>query len=338
MNYRSLLSILCIVSISLQSCKEDSKANAEKDITTDVPPTGAIDSKQAYINKYNAYIAVWNDVSPRVERTYSVLYNTINDKTGEPLKEQETYFIPSLIESRAIVMLKDIVDKEPRIEALDALAPDLISAYKEMLEPVQQLSDYYKLESYKDDNFEKGKKLYYELREPIKKFIAASDILGVKVQEIDAQLSMEALAEYKENDELLLYNKGMIINSLKKHSAPLYSVEYDAYETLDLYAYDKHLKDIITHYTEFKTLAKDEERLKREMNISRAAPFSIYYLNIDTYIKEARNLREMIKDPKKYEDMKSNVARMGMQVAPASHIKVTAAGEKVISSSNDLNK
>jgi len=46
----------------------------------------------------------------------------------------------------------------------------------------------------------------------------------------------------------------------------------------------------------------------------------------------------MIKDPKKYEDMKSNVARMGMQVAPASHIKVTAAGEKVISSSNDLNK
>lgn len=254
----------------------------------------------------------------------------INDKTGKPIKEQKTYFVPSLIESRAIVMLKDIVEQEPRIEALDALAPDLISSYQEMLEPIQQLSDYYKLESYKDDDFEKGSSLYYEVREPIKKFIAASDILGVKVQEIDAKLSMEALAEYKERDEMLLYHKGMIVNSLKQYSAPLYSVSYDAY--------DNHLKDIISHYTEFKTLANDKERLKREMNISRPAPFTVYYMKIDTYVKEARNLKELAMDAKAYKAMKTQVERMGIQHAQASHVKVTKAGEGIISSSNDLNR
>lgn len=329
---------IMLLAISFSSCKDEAKTDADQNASTNETVAAKIDKKQAYINKYNAYVAVWNDVSPRVERTYSVLYNTINDKTGEPLKDQKTYFIPSLIESRAIVMLEEIVNNEPKIEALDDLAPILITSYKEMLEPIQQLSDYYKLESYKDDNFEKGKKLYYKVREPIKKFITASDILGIKVQEIDNELSMEALAEYKENDQLLLYNKGMIINSLKLHSVPLYKIEYDAYQNIDLDAYDKHLKDIITHYTEFKTLAKDKERLKREMNITRPSPFVIYFLNIDTYVKEARNLKELILDDKKYKAMKSTVERMGIQFAQASHLKVTAAGEKIINSSNDLNR
>ena len=339
MKYQHLLFILCSVGTIFQSCKDGNKnADEQETSKTEIPPSGDIDSKQAYINKYNAYIAVWNDVSPRVERTYSVLYNTINDKTGTPLKEKESYYVPSLIESRAIVMLKDIVEQEPKIEALDVLAPDLISSYQEMLEPIQQLSDYYKLQSYKDDDFEKGSALYFKVREPIKKFIAASDILGVKVQEIDAKLSMEALAEYKERDEMLLYHKGMIINSLKQHSAPLYNISYDAYDTLDWETYDKHLKDMITHYTEFKTLSKDKERLKREMNISRQAPFVMYYMEIDTYIKEARNLKEMAQDAKKYGKMKSQVAQMGIQFAQASHVKVTKAGEGIISSSNDLNR
>lgn len=339
MKYQHLLFVLCSIGTIFQSCKDGAKTAAEQETTkTEIPPTGAIDSKQAYINKYNAYIAVWNDVSPRVEQTYSVLYITINDKTGKPIKEQKTYYVPSLMESRAIVMLKDIVAQEPSIEALDALAPDLISAYQEMLEPIQQLSDYYKLESYKDDDFEKGSTLYFKVREPIKKFITASDILGVKVQEIDAKLSMEALAEYKEKDEMLLYHKGMIVNSLKQHSAPLYSVSYDTYDTLDWEAYDKHLKDIITHYTAFKALSKDKERLKREMNISRPAPFVIYYMKIDTYVKEARNLKELAMDEKAYKAMKTQVAQMGIQFAQASHVKVTKAGEGIISSSNDLNR
>lgn len=339
MKHTFLLSISLIITFSFQSCKEDKKTTTEKEpITITKSSVREVDEKEAYITKYNAYIAVWNDVTSRVEQAYAVLQTTINNKTGKPQEEQDRYFIPSLIESRAIVMLSDMVDLKPEIEELDALAPDLISSYKELLKPLRQLSEYYKLQSYKDDNFEKGSELYFKVREPIKKFIASSDILGVRLQEIDIKLSTENLSGFKEQDLLLLYNRGMIVNSLKQHSIPLYSIKYDEYQNLDLNAYDKHLEDIITYYTVFKSLATDKDRVKREMNIGDQAPFTNYYQTIDAYVKEARNLKEMILDTKKYNAMKSKVKTIGVQYAQTSHVKVTAAGERVIGSSNDLNQ
>ncbi|WP_027075692.1 DUF3829 domain-containing protein [Maribacter antarcticus] len=332
------LLLLILVTTTFQSCKDEANTSSNKKASTNTNAIAVADKNQAYIYKYNAYIAVWNDVTPRVKGTYATLFDLINDKTGRPLEYQDSYFIPSLIESRAIVMLTDIVNQEPAIEELDALAPSLISSYKELLAPLKQLSEYYKLQSYTDDDFEKGAELYFKAREPIKKFIASSDILGPRLQEIDARLLIKALAEYKEKDKLLLYNKGMLVHSIKKHSAPLYGISFQEYKNLNLQDYDQTLNDIIQYYTDFKALAKDKERLKKEMNISRPAPFTIYYLAIDTYLKEAQNLKNTILEAKKHAAMKSKVERMGIQYAAASHLKVTAAGEKVISSSNALNR
>jgi hypothetical protein len=333
-----ILLLLILITTTFQACKDETNTSSNKKASTNTNTIAEADKNQTYIYKYNAYIAVWNDVSPRVKGTSSALFNLINDKTGRPLKYQDTYFIPSLIESRAIVILTDIVNQEPAIEELDALAPSLISSYKELLEPLKQLSEYYKLKSYSDDDFEKGSELYFKVKEPIKKFIASSDILGPRLQEIDARLLIKALAEYKEKDKLLLYNKGMLVHSIKKHSAPLYSITFQEYKNLNLQDYDQSLNDIIKYYTDFKALANDKERLKKEMNISRPAPFTSYYLAIDTYLKEARNLKNTILDANKHASMKSKVERMGIQYAVSSHLKVTAAGEKVISSSNALNR
>jgi hypothetical protein len=332
------LVLLILVTTTFQSCKDEANTSSNKEASTNTNAIAEADKNQTYIYKYNAYIAVWNDVSPRVKGTYATLFNLINDKTGRPLKYQDSYFIPSLIESRAIVMLTDIVNQEPAIEELDALAPSLISSYRELLAPLKQLSEYYKLQSYTDDDFEKGSELYFKVREPIKKFIASSDMLGPLLQEIDARLLIKALAEYKEKDKLLLYNKGMLVQSIKKHSAPLYATNFEEYKNLNLQAYDQNLNDIIKYYTDFKTLANDKERLKKEMNISRSTPFTIYYLTIDTYLKEAQNLKNTILDATKNASMKSTVERKGIRYAVSSHLKVTAAGEKVISSSNALNR
>ncbi|MFS4468028.1 DUF3829 domain-containing protein [Maribacter sp. 2210JD10-5] len=319
-----------------QSCKD---TNNSKGTETNANTSSniEIDEKQAYINKYNAYIAIWNDVSPRVERSYNSLYNIINDKTGNPLKESEKYYIPAVPESSAIDYLERILNEKPEIPELDKLGPDIIKSYKAFREPLQQLSDYYKLQSYLDDDFEKSRELYFKIRGPIKNFIKASDALGPILQEIDNKLSTEALVEYKENNQLLLYNKGMIINSLKKHTAPLYEINYQEYDQLDLETYDQNLKELIAHYNAFKKLANDKDRLKREMNISRPSPFIIYYMDIDNYIKASRELRELSRNPKKYKAMKNTTESMGIGFASASHEKVTKAAEKVINSSNSLN-
>ncbi|UII75480.1 YiiG family protein [Flagellimonas sp. HMM57] len=332
------LCILSIVTLTTYSCGENSQK--KESVNTDSKETTAedtIDEKQAYINKYNVYVAVWNNVSPRVERSYNALYNLINDKTGNPLKDQKTYFVPPVPENSAITRLEEILHQKPEIKELDVLGPQLVTAYKELRPALQQLSDYYKLQSYKDDDFAKSPKLYFKVRKPIKDFMEASSKLGLAVQEIDKKLSFEAMEEYKTNDQLLLYNKGMIINSIKSHSAPLYNISYDEYTKLDMDAFDKDLQNLIKHYSAFKELASDKERVKAELNISRPSPFVSYYITIDTYIKESRNFRELIDSSKKYAAMKSIVERMGLQFASSSHKKVLDAADSVINSSNNID-
>ncbi|WP_350285428.1 DUF3829 domain-containing protein [uncultured Croceitalea sp.] len=328
--------VFAILLMFFPSCKENSTYKAAIHSTTK-NNTAEVDEKQAYINKYNMYVAIWNNVSPRVERSYSALYNTINDKTGMPLKTQENYFIPTIPDADVIKKLEENYKNQPIIDELDNIAPIIISSYKALQQPLQELSDYYKLGTYKDDDLQTASQRYLKVRKPIKDFMKVNAQLGAAVQEIDSRLALEALDAYKANNQLLLYNKGMIINSIKKHSNLLYQIDYDAYDRLDLEAYESNLKDVVTYYTEFKKLATDKNRLKTEMHISRPSPFIIYYRDIDNYIKESRSLKALIENPKDYNKMKSLVEKMGLQFAASSHKKVTDAAERVINSSNNLN-
>jgi len=327
---------LSIILLFLQSCKNE-KNTTNTTSTSTTSENIEIDEKQDYINKYNAYIAVWNKVTPSVEKAYNSLSANINDETGVPLKEKNTYYIASVPETTTMDYLERVLNEDPNIKELDALAPNLIASYKAFRIPLQQFADYYKLQSYLDDDFAKSKELYTLIKPEIERFLAASDALGPVLQKIDNQLSTEALAKYKENDQMLLYHKGMIINSIKRHSAPLYNIQFDEYDKLNLNAYDENLKEVVKHYTAFKELANDKERLKKEMNISRPSPFVIYYMNIEKYIKASRELRALTKDAKEYNSMKKKVETMGIRFASASHEKVIKASETVINTSNTLN-
>lgn len=318
---------------SFQSCNEAKK-------TTETNTTGSvetIDEKALFINKYNAYVGVWNTASPRVEKSYSFFTRILNPDTGTPFKQQDTYFIPTIPETSVIGTLEKFISEEPKINELDGIGPQLVKAYNNLQTPLEQLSDYYKNKSYLEDDFKKSKELYPIVNKAFEQFLNANQQLGAEIQKIDLRLSEEELRAYKEEGLELLYSRGMLLKSIKKHCAPLYSVTYDSYEAIDIASYDQNLADVIEHYTAFKALTKDKDRLKKEMNISRPAPFVIFYSNLDTYIRESRNLKDLILDPKDYAQMKSTVSSMGINFANSSHAKVLKAAESVINTSNSLN-
>ncbi len=319
--------------VSFQSCKETTKTSE----TNAAESTGATDEKAAFINKYNAYVGVWNKASPRVEKSYSFFTRILNPETGAPFKQQETYFIPTIPETSVINTLEKFVSQEPKINELDGIGSQLVKSYNSLQTPLEQLSDYYKNKSYLEDDFKKSKELYPIVNKAFNEFLTANQQLGTEIQKIDLRLSNEELQGYKEEGLELLYTRGMLLSSLKKHSAPLYSATYDSYEDIDMASYDTHLAQVIEQYTAFKALAKDKERVKRELNISRPSPFIILYSNLDAYIRESRNLKNLIQDPKDYAQMKSTVSSMGINFANSSHVKVLKAAESVINTSNSLN-
>ncbi|RKR13502.1 uncharacterized protein DUF3829 [Maribacter vaceletii] len=329
--------IICLIVIAIYSCGDTKKANSKEHETTTETSFNADEEKQAFINKYNAYVAVWNKVSPRVESSYKSIYNTINDKNGNPLKEQQNYYITTIKESIVIKNLNKIMNEEPKIEELDALGPKLVASYNELIVPLQELSDYYKLQSYKDDDFKKASELYFKVRKPLTEFLQASDNLGAAVQIIDNKMSIEALAEYKENNKMLLYNKGMIIQSIKKSITPLYNITFDEYQSINVEDFKSNLKEAAKHYTEFKKLANNKETVKDELNISRPSPFLMYYRSIDDYIKTARGFVEILEDSKKYEKIKKQLQYMKLNPTIDSHEKLLKKAESVINFSNSLN-
>ncbi len=327
--------IVATVLMCTISCKETPKSSA---ISTEeiLSETGA-DSRQAYINKYNEYIAVWNNISPRVEEAYTRVTDLHDPATGKPKKKQDRYYVPAVNGDSYIDRLESMLKKEPAISELDGLGKKLVASYNALKGPLEKLSDYYKLQSYLEDDFETSSKLYPQVNEHLKEYLDASDQLGNALQKIDAKLFSEEMASYKEEGLDLLYARGMLLASIKQHTAPLYELPYYGYENIDFEAYDKSLAAVIEHYNAFKELSKDPKRLKAEMNISRPAPFVIFYSNLDTYIRESRNLKEMVKTPKDYNQMKSTVSSMGIQFASSSHAKVINAAESVITTSNSLN-
>ncbi|WP_298486673.1 DUF3829 domain-containing protein [uncultured Maribacter sp.] len=333
---KGILSIYLVI-LATYSCGDKKNENAKESTTsTEVNSNISEDKKQAYINKYNAYVAVWNKVSPRVERSYNTVFNTINDKTGKPLKEQKNYYITTINESSVIENLKKTINDEPKIKELDALGPQLISSYNELIKPLQQLSDYYKLQSYKDDDFKKATELYSKVRKPLNEFMQVNTKLGNAVQIIDNRISVEAIAEYKENNQMLLFNKSMIIQSIKKSSTPLYNITLDEYETIDIEEFKSNLKDVINYYTAFKKLANNKAIVKEELNISRPSPFIMYYRSIDDYIKTARGFVEILEDPKEYEKIKKQLQYMKQNPTINSHEKLLKKAESVINFSNSL--
>ncbi len=102
-------------------------------------------------------------------------------------------------------------------------------------------------------------------------------------------------------------------------------------------AYDKNLKSVFGYYMAFKELSNDENRPKKEMNISFERRLIIYFKTIDNYVKASRELKALAEDGKEYDRMKQRAKTMGIGFASASHEKVLKTAESIISSSNSLN-
>lgn len=335
MKINKTLALFLLISLILQSCKETSKTDSGTDPTTTNQTAVDPKDKQAFINKYNVYVDVWNSVSPSIERSYSLIMNNLDD-TGKPLNEKDNYFISKPLSARSIEKLKTVIDENPEIPELDKIGKELVDSFTALETPLEKLADYYKAQSYLEDGFETSIALYPIVMKNMTTYLQASDALGKALKEIDERLLEEELKNFEDNGYDILYTRGMLLKTIKEQTAVLRGVEYDAYESIDFDTFDTKLKEVIALHSQFKELSKNVPQLKKELNISIPARLTIFNSAVDKFVRESRNLKKLATDAKRYAQMKSTVESMGMNFANESHIKVFKAAEDVINQSNNM--
>ncbi|QCX00399.1 DUF3829 domain-containing protein [Aggregatimonas sangjinii] len=335
MKITKTLALFLLTTLILQSCKETSKTDSsEGAITTSNTAVDAND-KQAFINKYNVYVDVWNSVSPSIERSYSLIMNNLDD-TGRPFNKRDNYFISKPLSARSIEKLKAVIDENPEIPELDEIGKELAASFTALETPLEKLSDYYKAQSYLDDDFKTSVTLYPTVMENMTAYLQASDALGKALKEIDERLLDEELKNYKDNGYDILYTRGMLLKTIKEQTAVLRGIEYDAYESIDFDSFDAKLKEVVALHSQFKELSKNVPQLKKELNISIPARLTLFNSAVDKFVRESRNLKKLATNAKSYARMKSTVESMGINFANESHIKVFKAAEDVINQSNNM--
>ncbi|MFD0861284.1 DUF3829 domain-containing protein [Sungkyunkwania multivorans] len=325
--------ILGCILMSLQSCKTDAKNteaaadNSEKEV----------DADQALINKYNAYVAVWNKVTPEIERTHSFYVNMFDLETGLPKKKQEVYYIPVYDRTNVILDLKNMLAQKPEMPMLDKIGGSLVESYEELNGPLKELTDYYKLKAYLDDDFAKAKQLHPLVLKNLNSFIELSNGMIPHIREMDEAFRQKELNDLKEKGLHIRYAHALLLDSMKKHLETLSGIGYENYGEVDLKRYDEALKQVVENYGVFKKRASKNEDLRKEFK--GAHLLSMFQRAVDNYIKTARDFRDTATDENKYNALMQSVRRQGGNtiIGQGSHESIYKAYDKVITESNYMN-
>ncbi len=149
--------------------------------------------------KTNAYIECYNGISGRAIDSINRYSSWVKDmKKGPTGKEKVVYGLYGLHEHIVENCKKNVpaaIAAEPKQAELDKAADNYLKATLALNEKIIEAEKYYERENYKDDNFEKGKKMHQPLVQAMDAFMAADDELSKQLEEQNSKAMKVQLAE-----------------------------------------------------------------------------------------------------------------------------------------------
>ncbi len=149
--------------------------------------------------KTNAYIECYNGISGRAISSINRYSSWVKDmKKGPTGKERVVYGLYGLHDHIIENCKKNVptaIAAEPKQAELDKAADNYLKAMLALNEKIIEAERYYSRENYKDDNFEKGKKMHKPLVQAMEAFMAANDELGKQLEEQNSRAMKAQLVE-----------------------------------------------------------------------------------------------------------------------------------------------
>lgn len=281
-NKITLIACCIVFSIFLTSCTSTSTVNEEQDT-----------------QKFNTYVELQNFMSGWFSLTLQNYFNEFGADEEIHIKENFDGFGSNpIIETHYTYHIDGPLEKasqEPVYDGVDDSIKDLCPKLKELMDTMNEVAEYYNNDSYKTDDFAKGKELHKKVCAQTIDYINSSMNLSIAFEKLNDQKMEESLTEIdKEKYPIRYYSLSILVKS-KKIPQAFYAAEiddtnisnFDAKQYEDLYA--SLVKDI----NEFMECTKDNDKISTE-GFALESTFAMFVDNVNRVNLSAENLRNKL--------------------------------------------
>jgi hypothetical protein len=258
----------------------------------------------ATVEKMNAYVGALNRVSEPVNSSYENYVKWCNPETGPTGKERNPYFNAiHEITNTYITKIKEVQDKEPKMAEIEAAGKNYVTAFEMLYPKAAEAAKYYDQKDYKDDKFDKGKKMHAELIAAYKSFQKADNELHIQYEKLNEIQTEALLKTLKDEGQELRYRT----TAATKHAKRLLNEINKSYEKsefdrskmkvdslkADIDTYAKIIEDI-REYTK-----QNPEAAKKELGTFGESGLRTYLSSSDDFLVSSKELFRKVRDKEK---------------------------------------
>lgn len=259
----ALTMIMCIgVSAITTSCEYKEKKLTVKDKVT-LEETG-----QKYKEKYEAYATLDIFITGKLQESLDYYFSKFGDTEEFKANKNDNLYNGILLEfnKKELEEAFSYCSKEPQFDKVDNSIKDLEAEFKELIQSLSDADTYYKLKSYVDDNFVKGKELHKKIYSQYIKVKPLNKQFSSDFGEFFEKDSKAKLKYFEENDLMIKYYALSSLLKAKDLESELQSqkITKDNMGSLDINKYKEKYNLLVTDMNKFLEYSKDSNRIKKE--------------------------------------------------------------------------
>lgn len=259
----ALAMIMCIgVSAITTSCEYKEKKLTVKDKVT-LEEIG-----QKYKEKYEAYATLDIFITGKLQESLDYYFSKFGDTEEFKENKNDNLYNGILLEfnKKELEEAFSYCSKEPQFDKVDNSVKDLEAEFKELIQSLSDADTYYKLKSYVDDNFVKGKELHKKIYSQYIKVKPLNKQFTFDFGEFFEKDSKAKLEYFEKNDFMIKYYALSSLLKAKDLESELQSqkITKDNMGSLDISKYKEKYNLLVIDMNKFLEYSKDSNRIKKE--------------------------------------------------------------------------
>jgi len=263
----------------------------------------------ALIEKYNAYVALSNSVSPDVWLAYSKYIESVDTINGTLVNKN--YFTPIFGDATPYEFhqVKTLQGEKPELKELEALGVEYMEAFERIRTPLVGLIKLQVDEALTDNDYAVLREKNPEILKAFKDFVKVDTAMDSIVQEMANDFTRLELESYKENGQEIRYTHLLLIESVRDHLAYIGDYTYLDMDTMDKEVYSQKTNEIVTLFATFNEKIED----KGEVNKQVGNPSLMHQFtgSLEEYIKVSKDIDVIINDKAKHNKLVQQIGYSG---------------------------
>lgn len=233
---------------------------------------------EKYNEKYEAYATLDTFITGKVQESLDYYFSKFRYTEELKANKNDDLYNGILLEfnKKELEEVFSYYSAEPHFDKVDNSLKRLHPKFKELMQYLSEIDTYYKLKSYVDDDFIKGKELHKKIYSQYIKVKPLKKEFSSNFGDFFREDSKKKLEEFKKNDFMIKYCALSSLLKAKDLEIELQrqNIAKGNMESLDISKFKEKYNLLVADMNKFLEYSKDSNRIKKE-NIDQGFPYAI---------------------------------------------------------------